>query len=43
MIDKEKVLAALEEERQFAISIDEPKMALGIAQAITVIRAMKEV
>lgn len=42
MLDKEKVLQALERERQFAIQINEPKMALGIAQTIQVIRDMKE-
>jgi hypothetical protein len=40
MIEKEAVLSSLEKERQFAIEINEPVMALGIAQAIQVIRNM---
>jgi len=42
MLDKDKVLEVLEKERQFAVQINEPKMALGIAQAIQVVRGMKE-
>lgn len=42
MLNKEKILKKLEEERQFAIKINEPAMALGIAQAIQVVRSMDE-
>jgi hypothetical protein len=42
MLDKEKVLETLEKERKFTIQINEPIMALGIAQAIQTVRGMKE-
>jgi hypothetical protein len=42
MLDKVKVLEALEKEREFSIRINEPLMALGIAQAIQIIRGMEE-
>lgn len=37
-----RLLEALEKERQFAIKVKEPIMALGISQAIQVVEAFKE-
>lgn len=39
----EKLLEDLEAERRFAVEIGEPKMALGIAQAIRLVRSLGEV
>lgn len=41
-IDKERVLELLEAEKRFAVEIGEPKMALGLAQAIRVVRSIGE-
>lgn len=41
-MNKEKLLEELEKERQFAIKIKEPYMALGIARAMEIVRTHED-
>lgn len=38
LIDKEKLLEALEKEFEFAVSVNEPKMALGLTRAKQIVK-----